>query len=449
MSRSSIALVVASCLAGGTGFWLGRFNRIDPAVHGTHGVVAAAPNVDAPRASAPATVTPAHNARSEARALSLVEILASSGPMERLQALFTHIQGLKFSELEATLQDLRKQKQSGRLNEAESLIAAHLLLTRYGAQDPAGAMAYVFTLDPFSKGLGASAVLSSLAAKDPAAAAKLLADSSDPVLRIPLAANSISTNIAKEWARRDPAAALVWAKSLPGGQRGAALNGLISSVAVDDPLKASALAGELPAGEERTRVLGQIAESWSARDPEAALTWAQGLAPAEATKAREQALAGWARQDPAAASMYIDQAGASADKDKLLSSVAGLWAQKDAPSAAAWISQQAEGPGKDKSMRDVLWAWTAADPKNASTWLAAQPASPSKDEAIVSMATQTFATDPEAAMIWGAAISDSGKRVNSLKQGLKQWMAADAPAARSWLDTSALPPEEKTQLAAP
>jgi hypothetical protein len=138
--------------------------------------------------------------------LSLAEIMAAAGPMERFQALMAYVQNLPKNRIEEALGKVRASMQ-GRFD-PESMFAMHLLLTRYGTEDSGKALNYLKSLDLMTQGFGTSTVLASLASKDPAAAAKYFEDTTNPLLNVPMASGFMAGAVAKEWAKQDPEAAL-------------------------------------------------------------------------------------------------------------------------------------------------------------------------------------------------------------------------------------------------
>ncbi len=377
--------------------------------------------------------------------MTLPEILDAAGPMERFQAIMARVQRMPKGEIESALKEMKKFTQ-GRFD-PESMFATHLLLTRYGQEDHVGALAYLKGQDVWTQGFGMSTVLSSLASRDPKAAAEYFKDENNAALNMPQISGFMSGAVAKEWARQDPEGALTWAKGLREGLGGGAMASIIGSVAVQDPQKAAGMISDLKSGDDKNRVIDSLAQGWGARAPEEAMKWAATLNGEERTKALAKTLEGWAGNDPASAAAYVSQSATSGERDKLLAGVAGPWSRKEPDQAAAWLQSQAEGKGKEEATRQLMWTWTAAQPAQASTWLAQQPEGPSKDEGIITMAGQTFSTDPEAAVTWAATIGDADKRKTHLKRGVEGWLKKDEPAALRWLQSSSsLTPEERTSF---
>ena len=80
------------------------------------------------------------------------------------------------------------------------------------------------------------------------------------------------------WARREPQAAIDWARSLPeGGFREQALQTGVSIWAHAVPLEAAAYVAALPAGELKESAIASAAAAWSSVDRAGAITWLASL----------------------------------------------------------------------------------------------------------------------------------------------------------------------------
>ena len=383
--------------------------------------------------------------------LDLQQIMASAGPLDRFQALLAYAQRLPKDQIAPTLKSLQQQMQ-GRFD-AESLFASHMLMTRFGMEDPEGAMKYLKTLDMWGQGFGTATVLATMATKDPQAAAAYFKDKDNLLLSSPMSGGWIAGAVAKEWAKQDPNAAIEWAKSLDPGLRGGALGSIMGSMAVDDPSKAARTVGTLglAQGDEQNRVYGQIGQAWAARDPEAAFKWIDSLpAGGQRDEAARRALESYANNDPVAAAKRAEQIADEGQHDRAVGAVAGPWSRRDPAAAAKWVSAQGEGRGRDEATRNIMSNWTNSDPTAASTWLLEQPAGSSKDEGIVTLSNQVMGADPEGAVTWAATIGDPMKRGIQLKSTVDNWVRKDEAAARRWVEGSPnLSAEEKTRLIPP
>lgn len=376
---------------------------------------------------------------------NLADIFSSPGPLDRFQGIFAFVQGLPAARIEEEILKAREAMQAGNFD-ADRMFAMHLLMTRYGLEEPQKAMAWLGGQDMMTRGFGTVTVLASMASKDPQAAAKFFSDPENPILKVPRMGSFAALGLAREWSRTDPAGALAWAKTLPEESRAGAYTGVVGGMMTEDPKAAIRTAQELPPGEDRERLMGNLSESWANRDPEAALKWAGTLEGEEKSEATRKALNGWASRDPKAASAYVATLPPE-QRDAAVGTVAGRWANQNPAEAATWLSGQAEGDGKKDAMGSVMNSWTAMEPEKASAWLRDQPEGVSKDQGIVSLANSQMKSDPEAAMTWASTISNPATRSLQMKTNMRQWARRDAGAASAWAQSApGLTPEDRAEL---
>jgi hypothetical protein len=447
------ALLLTLTTAGAAvGYWAGQARATAAAAAGTRLQVL----------QATAAATAAANARAEKDAArrtsipmpagmaggTMSSILGAPGPLDRFQGIFSFVQNLPGDQIEGEIQNVRQQLQAGNFD-PERLFAMHLLMTRFGLEQPDHAITWLNGQDMMTRGFGTVTVLASLASKDPQQAAKFFNDPDNPILKMPRVGSFAALGVAREWARTDPAGAMTWAKSLPEDSRGGAYAGLVGGMMGDDPLAATRTASELPPGEDRDRLMGQIAENWANKDPQAALKWAGGLQGEEKTESTKKALNGWAGKDPAAAAAYVATLPA-AEQDKYTGAVAGRWANRNPAEAAAWVNTQPEGEGRKEAVGSVMGTWAETEPDKASAWLVTQPDGASKDQGIVTLANSQMRSDPEAALTWAATIQDPTTRSLQLKTNVRQWARRDNAAATQWVNSApGLAPDERAGLLPP
>ena len=442
---------LVSLLAAGTGagFWLGHAMAYRRAAESSQNNIAlavaqatTAARAEAEKAAAQRTGIPMPRG---INGTSLNEIMSAPGPLDRFQGIFSHVQNLPADQIEAEILLAREAMQAGNFD-PERLFAMHLLMTRFGLEQPDRAVTWLNGQDMMTRGFGTATVLASLASKDPQAAAKFFNDPDNPILKMPRVGSFAALGVAREWSRSDPAGAMAWAKSLPEDSRAGAYTGLVGGMMAGDPLAATRTAKELPPGEERERLMGNIAETWGNKDPKAALAWAATLEGEEKTEANKKALNGWANKDPKAAAAHLATLS-PAEGDKYVGAVAGRWANRNPSEAAAWLTLQPEGEGRKEAMGSVMGSWSETEPEKASAWLVTQPVGASKDTGIVTLANSEVKSDPEAALTWAATINDPTTRALQLKANVRQWARRDAPAASQWVtSTPGLTLQERTEL---
>ena len=379
---------------------------------------------------------------------SIKDIMAKAGPRDRFQAMMAFIEGIDSHEIEGALAEIR----AGAANQfdPEAMFASHLLLMRWGEEDPEAAFASLQKIGMMERAFGSMSVLAAVASTDPQAAADWLMAPDNLMAMVPRAGDFMATTVTKEWAKRDPDAALAWAKGLPEGKRAGAYNGVLGSLAADDPQRASQMAMELEAGKDRENLIGNIAESWSKKSPAEAMAWAQGL---EAGKERDTAisksLGGWAQAAPLEAAAFLDQMGEE-EKAAHVGAVAGRGlGRPPREPPLGWRTRRRE-KARTRACARRCGCGAATEPAAASTWLASQPEGPSRDHGIVSLASTTFDEDPASAVTWAAAISDEQMRQEHVNRGVTRWLKDEPEAATQWLQSNdVLSQEERQQFLQP
>ncbi len=347
----------------------------------------------------------------------LAAIMGIRNPMERFQALIEHVKNLPSDEIGGMLKELRAG--AGKLD-TEAKFIAHLLLTRWGQEDPDAAFASLADIPAKQAGGEAMAILASLAANDPARAVAWLSDPENSIARQPFMGHLLALSLATEWSRHDPDAALAWAAELPSGQRAGAYSGIIGNIVETDPERAAAVALELDSG-ARSKVIGQIARNWAEQSPERAIEWAGTLEGYDRSQALSDALASWATTAPESAAAYVDGL-AEDERSDYVGGLARNWAQQAPAEAAEWLGSQPESEGKSGAMGHVMWQWTHNDPEAASSWLTEQPHGDSYDHGVTGLAkaaTHAF-DDPEAGVTWASTIEDEQLRTRMTRHTLEQ-----------------------------
>jgi len=355
--------------------------------------------------------------------------------MNRIRALLAYVDGLSADELPDAIKELRRSAPEW---DPEARMLVHMLLTRWAREDPDAAFASLENLDFKRSGGDASSILASLAAMDPQRAADWLDNPDNGLVHYPMMGHILAGTVAKEWVRQDPDAALAWAESRPEDQRAGAYSGVLGTLAASDPTRASALAMQLDPGEARSHIVGEIAKAWARNEPAGAIAWAESLDGDEHQRATREALASWAQTSPSQAAAYLDSLSDRDSADSLLAQVAGNWAPQDPHKAAEWIAGQPDGQGKNDAMGQVMWNWTTRAPEAAADWLSDQDAGAARDAGIVGLAKAAFEFDPGGAIGWATDISNEEFRGTAVEIGMREWVRRDPEAARQWADQNGI-----------
>ena len=126
--------------------------------------------------------------------------------------------------------------------------------------------------------------------------------------------------------------------------------------------------------------------------------------------------------------------------------VARLWGRVDGAAALGWLGAVPAGERRDKAVREAFLAWATADWDGADAWLAATALDEFHDPALEVYAEQLLAWEPAEALSWCERILDGTRRQRCLSSGASRWYAKDALAAESWLQTSSLDEEARSQV---
>jgi len=155
------------------------------------------------------------------------------------------------------------------------------------------------------------------------------------------------------WAETDPAAAIQWAKNL-GEQESWIASVVISTWGRKDPAAASKWVMEMTDGPGRVQFLENLGAAWGAKNRTEALGWAEKI---ESGTDRQAAIAGvvqsWAIQDSQAALNYAEAQGDVKLKEKFLGKAVYGWCFKDRPAAEKWVKNLPDGELK-KAMEQVI-----------------------------------------------------------------------------------------------
>jgi hypothetical protein len=122
------------------------------------------------------------------------------------------------------------------------------------------------------------------------------------------------------------------------------------------------------------------------------------------------------------------------------------WGQVDGIAAMEWLAALPATERRDTGVREAYLAWATADWKSARAWLEATEPSDVYDPALEVQSEQLLPTEPAEALGWCERIRDEARRARCLVSGASRWYAMDAVAAESWLQTSALDEEVRSQV---
>ena len=385
--------------------------------------------------------------RSGSRARSSDEIYRSPGQTNRLQALMDFYSGLSPAQLEAEAAKLEDLPMS------ERMVASFLLFGKWAETDPLAAMAYTSKMG-FAANFVKPTILQSWASVDPAGAAKYYADNPREFMmmgmmgggRGPMGGSGAST-IASEWARQDPTAAMAWANSLTGNDKGSAMNAVVREVANGDPAKAWGMVTTMDK-DSQARAYEDIAGKWGAKNFPDAEAMIRGLPADQQAAAMSSAIAGLSRTDPKQAADKAAAMPTGDDRNSAISIVAKNWSRENPKEAAAWAMTQGDDATKSDAIDEVMPNWVAQDEKGALVFVNAQPPGAVRDSAATSWVMNNRAGSATESLKIAESITDKGQREQSVRVGAMRLMLENPEAGKAYIATSdAISDEMKTRAA--
>ncbi len=159
----------------------------------------------------------------------------------------------------------------------------------------------------------------------------------------------------REWARKDPEAALAWADRQPNNDdaRTEARIDACFKIAQTDPKRALLLAEGYRLS--KTAVLQNLAQQWSQQDLTAARNWITAQPAGDNHNAMAAGMAYiWSQTQPAAAAQYVmQQMEPGSAQDGAVMAVVHQWAVQDLAGASSWVRQFPAGPLRDQAQKEV------------------------------------------------------------------------------------------------
>jgi hypothetical protein len=272
-------------------------------------------------------------------------------------------------------------------------------------------------------------------------------------------------------------------KDLPPGavnreQQNNFLASAVSKWAQLAPTDAAKFFDETQSGSMRFRwVASNIAQSWAAQDPAAALSWAQQHSDGdEFAGAIMGAVMGWWTKDHTAAEAYV-LAHLNENRGLATSLVSYIY-QRDPDRAKAWVNELPNLETRRVANNMLTMQMAFNDPKGASQWAAALPddvrqqslsaavtywassdltatgqwinslTGTPRDEAATAYTYTLLRKDPATAASWAMTINDPASRNSALQTVALQWLGKDSQQAAAWIQSTALPDDQKQRLLA-
>ena len=354
------------------------------------------------------------------------EIMNEPGQTRRMEALMDYYANLTADQFAAEVEKLDD------LPFGDRILAGTLLFSRWAELDPEGAYAAAESMgrDGF---FARPSVIRSWASSNPVAASQFFEENADDMggRRGP---GGPAGQIAREWAKQDPVAALDWAQGLEGDAGRQAVGDIFSQLTIDDPARATELAAGL-SGEQQSEAYGSIARAWSREDFDAAEQWINSLPADQRDPAMVQAINSLSDDDPALAALKVAGLTDQGAIEDAVRSVARDWSQEDPASTAEWLVQQ-DVEELGWPMEETMRNWTNQDPQAALEFVNAQPEGELRDTAASRYINAYRDGDVQESLALATTINDDRERGRSIGTTVARWAREDEAAAMEYLETS-------------
>ena len=382
------------------------------------------------------------------RSRSLADIMHTPGQTDRIQALINFYGGMTPTQLEAEAAKLED------LPMGERIMASFLLFGKWAETDPTAAMAYTQKMG-FTGNFIRPTVLQAWASKEPEVAAKYYSDNSRQFAmmgmmgggRGPMGGGGAST-IATEWARQDPTAAMAWASTLSGNEKGSAMSSVIGEIASTDPKKAAGMVAGMDAASQGG-AYDDIARKWGSQNFTTAEAWVRTLPADQQNAAMASAIAGLSKDNPQLAAEKITALPAGDERNSAVGTLAQNWSRQDPQAAAAWLIKQNDPAAASSAMREVMPNWVSQDPAAALTFVNGQQPGEVRDSAASAYIMSNSKSAPADLVTLATTITDEGSRTRSVGVATMRWLQEDPAAAKTYVQSSdAFSADQKERVAA-
>ncbi|HEX2746404.1 MAG TPA: hypothetical protein VHM91_00285 [Verrucomicrobiales bacterium] len=262
---------------------------------------------------------------------------------------------------------------------------------------------------------------------DPRAAAAAL--SSLP----PQTARNAVDDVAAQWARNDPDAALAWVDTLKDSPlHRDALRSTVAVIAQQDPEKAQALAASCPAGDRRL-VLQSVASAMAESDSKSALSWAGGLTdPLERQRCLATIASSCGYRDTDAARSALELMPAGTMRTQTFENVLGWMSYMDPNAAKSW-ADTLKGDEKTRALQEVAYYFAVENPDAGSQLLADLPERRGTSEAWGRIASLKADKDPATALTWAGSLDSEPNRLRAVTGIFSNWSQRSPQAAAAAL----------------
>lgn len=174
------------------------------------------------------------------------------------------------------------------------------------------------------------------------------------------------------------------------------------------PIGAADVDGALTSATPGTQdvILDRMLTTWIDSDAQAAARYAELLTEPFLREVAERTVAlHWARIDHAAAESWAESLGDSAERERVIGTVAQILGESE-PRAALELLARYDGDVAASSRMGVIVSWAERDFPAARTWLEAQPPGPMRDAIVLRLTVLRAQTDAPAAVDFASPLLD-------------------------------------------
>jgi hypothetical protein len=326
--------------------------------------------------------------------------------------------------------------------------------------DPLRARALLEQYPQFRDSMSMDGLASGMMQVDPAAGATLSVAWKDPLGDFDLVSG---------WARREPDAALAWARSLPDlVKRAEAMGMVLDQWAAVRPEMVGPTIEALPDGRIKSQLYAAHAHRLATTDPEAARAWVEAApSPLAKRDATLELARGLAASHPAAALQVLRGLDGSPGQElsampTLLrpdgerirrgDALPGILSEISAVAPAesmAFVASVTDDELQQRLMGPAFGTWLHRDSLAASEWLTHQPDGAIRQaatERLVQHLSRGVTPDFEAAAQWALTLPRDTGVSPVVSQMLREWSHHDHDAAQSFLQGPECPPEIRAAL---
>ncbi len=431
MNQKLLFPVVTLALGAAGGFFVGKGGKSEVTAAGTE-------TASISRSSRSPSEMKVESRSSSSRGGSASEIFKMPGQTQRMQALLDYYSGLSPEQL------AEEAKKLDSIDMPERIMASYILFGKWAETDPMSAMAFSDKMG-FTGMFVKPTIMQSWASVDPTNAAKYYSENPGQFAMMGMfggrggsgggpMGNGAASIIAGEWASQDPTAAMAWAKTLNGSEKGNAMSSIVSKVSQTDPDKAIALAATME-GEEKTRANRQIAESLGSKDWDKAQQFIAGLPVDEQDDARRRAFDGLAKENPQKAIEQLSSFTDPEQKNRATATVAEELSKENPGQAFELVISSPEEAQGD-AMRSVMMNYARQDSSAALASIEKLPEGETRDRAVGTYVFATPSTNYAETFTLAESIKDEGDRQRAIGVSAAKWMTTDPDAAKAAVQQS-------------